>query len=84
MLLAQQAGSMKIPHYLTVPVGHKTGETTGVTNDVGVIYSSTGPIVIAFYNMNMSGARADVEDAMGRVAQSVVDYFDGHNQPASH
>lgn len=79
MLLAQQAGSMKIPHYLTVSVGHKTGETTGVTNDVGVIYSDTGPIVIAFYNMNMTGARAEVEDTMGRVAQSVVDYFDGHN-----
>jgi beta-lactamase class A len=78
MLLAQQAGSMKVPHYLTVPVGHKTGETTGVTNDVGVIYSGTGPIVISFYNMNMTGARAEVEDAMGRVAQSVVDYFDGH------
>jgi hypothetical protein len=29
--------------------------------------------------MGMTGARADVEDAMGRVAQSVVDYFDGHN-----
>jgi beta-lactamase class A len=79
MLLAQQAGSTKIPHYLTLPVGHKTGETTGVTNDVGVIYSGTGPIVIAFYNMNMTGARAEIEDAMGRVAQSVVDYFDGHN-----
>jgi hypothetical protein len=79
MLLAQQAGSMKIPHYLTVPVGHKTGETTGVTNDVGVIYSGTGPIVIAFYNMSMTGTRADTEDAMGRVAQSVVDYFDGHH-----
>jgi beta-lactamase class A len=79
MLLAQQAGSMKIPHYLTLPVGHKTGETDGVTNDVGVIYGGTGPIVIAFYNMGMTGARADVEDAMGRVAQSVVDYFDGHH-----
>lgn len=52
---------MKVPHYLTVPVGHKTEETTGVTNDVGEIYSGTGP-----------------EDAMGRVAQPVVDYFDGH------
>ncbi|HEY2468914.1 MAG TPA: serine hydrolase [Terracidiphilus sp.] len=79
MLLAQQAGNTKIPHYLTVPVGHKTGETTGVTNDVGVIYSGTGPIVIAFYNMSMTGTRADTEDAMGRVAQSVVDYFDGHH-----
>jgi beta-lactamase class A len=79
MLLAQQAGSMKIPHYLTLPVGHKTGETTGVTNDVGVVYSNTGPIVISFYNMSMTGSRAETEDAMGRVAQSVVDYFDGHN-----
>ena len=77
MLRAQQAGTMKIPHYLTVPVGHKTGETTGVTNDVGVIYARSGPIVISFYNMNMTGSRADTEDMMGEVARSVVDYFDG-------
>ncbi|MCA0202217.1 MAG: class A beta-lactamase-related serine hydrolase [Proteobacteria bacterium] len=77
MLRAQQAGTMKIPHYLTVPVGHKTGETTGVTNDVGVIYAKSGPIVISFYNMNMTGSRADTEDMMGEVARSVVDYFDG-------
>lgn len=77
MLRAQQAGTMKIPHYLTVPVGHKTGETTGVTNDVGVIYAKSGPIVISFYNMNMTGTRADTEDMMGEVARGVVDYFDG-------
>jgi beta-lactamase class A len=77
MLRAQQAGTMKIPHYLTVPVGHKTGETTGVTNDVGVIYAKSGPIVISFYNMNMTGSRADTDDMMGEVARSVVDYFDG-------
>jgi hypothetical protein len=53
-----------------------------VTNDVGVICSGTGPILIAFYNMSMTSARAEIEDAMGRVAQSVVDYFNGHNQPA--
>ena len=56
-------------------------KTTGVTNDVGVICSGTGPILIAFYNMSMTSARAEIEDAMGRVAQS-VDYFNGHNQPA--
>ncbi|MGE4064284.1 MAG: serine hydrolase [Rhodospirillaceae bacterium] len=77
MFRAQQAGTMKIPHYLTVPVGHKTGETGGVTNDVGVIYARSGPIVISFYNMNMTGSRADTEDKMGEVARSVVDYFDG-------
>jgi len=77
MMRAQQAGTMKIPHYLTVPVGHKTGETGAVTNDVGVIYARSGPIVIAFYNMNMTETRADTEDAMGRVARLVTDYFDG-------
>lgn len=77
MFRAQQAGTMKIPHYLTVPVGHKTGETGGVTNDVGVIYARSGPIVISFYNMMMTGSRADTEDMMGEVARSVVDYFDG-------
>lgn len=77
MFRAQQAGTMKIPHYLTVPVGHKTGETGGVTNDVGVIYARSGPIVISFYNMNMTESRADTEDMMGEVARSVVDYFDG-------
>lgn len=77
MFRAQQAGTMKIPHYLTVPVGHKTGETGGVTNDVGVIYARSGPIVISFFNMMMTGSRADTEDMMGEVARIIVDYFDG-------
>lgn len=81
MFRAQQAGIMKIPHYLTVPVGHKTGETGGVTNDVGVIYARSGPIVISFYNMNMTGSRAETEDMMGEVARTVVDYFDGRRDP---
>lgn len=77
IMLAQQAGTMKIPHYLTVPVAHKTGETGTVTNDVGMIYARSGTIVISFYNMNLSGPRAETEDGMGRVARLVVDYFDG-------
>ncbi len=81
MFRAQQAGTMKIPHYLTVPVGHKTGETGGVTNDVGVIYARSGPIVISFYNMKMTGARAETEDMMGEVARTVTDYFDGRRDP---
>ena len=77
MLLAQQSGALKIPHYLTVPVAHKTGETGTVTNDVGMIYARSGTIIISFYNMNLSGPRAETEDGMGRVARLVVDYFDG-------
>jgi hypothetical protein len=33
--------------------------------------------VISFFNMNMTGSRADTEDMMGEVARTVVDYFDG-------
>lgn len=79
ILLAQQSGTRKIPHYLTVPVGHKTGETSGVTNDVGIIYAKSGPIVIASFNMHMTGLQADGDDRIGHVAQLVTEYFDGAN-----
>ncbi|MEQ9449454.1 MAG: serine hydrolase, partial [Rhodospirillaceae bacterium] len=77
ILLGQKSGELKIPHYLSVPVGHKTGETGDVTNDVGIIYAKSGPIVISFYNMNVVGMRAETEELMGEVARTVVDYFDG-------
>jgi beta-lactamase class A len=77
IMRAQQAGDMKIRHYLTVPVAHKTGETGTVTNDVGMIYARSGTIIISFFNMDLSGPRAETEDGMGRAARLVVDYFDG-------
>lgn len=77
IMLGQKSGALKIPHYLQVPVGHKTGETSGVTNDVGMIYSRSGPIIISFYNMNVVGPRAYTEDRMGQVSRLIVEYFDG-------
>ncbi len=77
ILRGQKSGELKIPHYLQVPVGHKTGETGGVTNDVGIIYAHSGPIIISFYNMDLTGPRAETEDGMGRVARLIVEYFDG-------
>jgi hypothetical protein len=79
ILRGQKSGELKIPHYLQVPVGHKTGETGGVTNDVGIIYAHSGPIIISFYNMDLTGPRAETEDGMGRVARLIVEYFDGAN-----
>ena len=77
IMLGQKSGALKIPHYLQVPVGHKTGETRGVTNDVGMIYSRSGPIIISFYNMNVVGPRAYTEERMGQVSRLIVEYFDG-------
>lgn len=76
ILRAQQV-RQKIPHYLTVPVGNKTGETGTVTNDVAIIYARSGPIVMTSYNMNLTEPPAALEDGMGRLARLVVDYFDG-------
>jgi beta-lactamase class A len=79
MMLAQQAGMRKIPHYLSVPVAHKTGETDGVTNDVGMIYAKSGPIIIAFYSLGYTGLEGEADERLGAVARLVVEYFDGAN-----
>jgi beta-lactamase class A len=77
IMLAQQAGARKIPHYLNVPVAHKTGEYFGVTNDVGIVYAKSGPIVVSFYSMGYTGLEGEADDRLGAVARLVVEYFDG-------
>jgi beta-lactamase class A len=74
----QQSGARRLSHFLTVPVGHKTGDFPPVlANDVGVIYSRSGPIVIAFLTNAIREPYAETEDRMGRTTRAVVDYFDG-------
>ena len=78
MLLGQQSGARRLPHFLNVPVGHKTGDyPPAVANDVGVIYAKSGPIAIAFFTRDNSGVYAETEDRIGEVARLVVEYFDG-------
>jgi len=76
ILLRQQLGVRRIPHFLTVPVAHKTGDGANVANDVGLVYSRSGPIVISFFAMAIKGPYADTEDDIGRIARTIVDYFD--------
>ena len=78
MMRAQQAGARRLPHYLSVPVAHKTGDFPPVlANDVGIVLSKSGPIVIAFFANAIEGPFAEAEDRMGRIAQLIVEYFDG-------
>jgi beta-lactamase class A len=77
MLRAQQAGQRKIPHFLSVPVAHKTGENTGVTHDAGLIYARAGTIVMVSLNTDVAGSIAEADDRIGSLARLVVDYFDG-------
>lgn len=74
----QQSGARRLPHFLDVPVGHKTGDFPPMlANDVGVIYARSGPIVIAFLTNAIREPYAELEDRMGRTTRAIVDYFDG-------
>jgi beta-lactamase class A len=78
MLRAQQSGARRLPHYLTVPVAHKTGDFPPVVaNDVGIIFARSGPIVVAFFGNSITGPYAEAEDRIGRIGQLIVAYFDG-------
>ena len=78
MMRAQQAGSRRLPHFLGVPVAHKTGDFPPVlANDVGIVFARSGPIVISFFTNAIEGSYGEAEDRMGRVAQLIVGYFDG-------
>jgi beta-lactamase class A len=78
MLRAQQSGARRLPHYLNVSVGHKTGDFPPViANDVGIIFARSGPIVVSFFGSSIEGPYAEAEDQIGRIAQVIVEYFDG-------
>ena len=78
MFRGQQAGARRLPHFLTVPVAHKTGDFPPVlANDVGIIFTRSGPVVVAFFANAIEGPFAEAEDRIGRVAQLIVEYFDG-------
>jgi beta-lactamase class A len=75
---AQQAGARRLPHFVTVPIAHKTGDFPPVlANDVGIAFSPSGPIVISFFLNEITGGYGEAEDRIGRVGQLVVQYFDG-------
>jgi reactive intermediate/imine deaminase len=75
-LRRQLAGSRRLPHFVDVPVAHKTGDSGNIANDVGIIYARSGPIVIAFLANGITGSYAEAEDRIGRIAKLVVDHFD--------
>jgi beta-lactamase class A len=78
MMRAQQSGARRLPHFLNVPVAHKTGDFPPVlANDVGIVFARSGPIVISFFTNAIEGPYGEAEDRIGRVAQLIVEYFDG-------
>ncbi len=78
MMRAQQSGARRLPHFVNVPVAHKTGDFPPVlANDVGIIFARSGPIVVSFFTNAIEGPYSEAEDRMGRITQMIVAYFDG-------
>ena len=75
-LRRQLAGSRRLPHFVDVPVAHKTGDSGNIANDVGIIDARSGPIVIAVMVNGITGAYGEAEDRIGRIAKLVVDQYD--------
>ena len=75
-LRRQQLGTRRLPHYLEVPVGHKTGDGGRISNDVGIIYGRAGPIVVAFFANGVTEPMAAFEDRIGRLGQRLVAHLD--------
>jgi beta-lactamase class A len=77
MMRAQQAGQRRLNHYIQVPVAHKTGDFPPVlANDVGIIYTRSGPVVVAFLGNAITGIYGEAEDRIGRFGQRLLEYFD--------
>jgi beta-lactamase class A len=78
MMRAQQAGARRLPHFLSVPVAHKTGDFPPVlANDVGIVFARSGPVIISLFTNAIEGPYAETEDRIGQVARLIVEYFDG-------
>jgi beta-lactamase class A len=78
MLRQQLAGARRLPHYLTIPVAHKTGDFAPMlANDVGILYAPSGPIVVSFFSNAIRGNYGEAEDRIGEVARLIVEYFEG-------
>ncbi|HZR22377.1 MAG TPA: serine hydrolase [Vicinamibacterales bacterium] len=67
----------RIPRYVTgYTIPHKTGDFLPfVGDDVGVLESDQRNIVISIYTNNHYGSGEMLENAIGRVARDVADYF---------
>lgn len=71
-LARQQLGVRRLPHFLDVPVAHKTGDGGRIANDVGIIRARSGPIVVAFLANAVAEPLGVFEDRIGRLASDLV------------
>jgi beta-lactamase class A len=76
-IMRQQVSRSRIPRYVTgYAIPHKTGDFLPyIGNDVGLLESPGRRIVLVIFTAKHYGSGANLEDAIGRVAEQVADYY---------
>jgi len=82
-ILMQQQLNSKIPHLLPpdLSIAHKTGEISGVTHDVGIVYSEN-PFILCFASSDTDVILA--EEALRKIALLCYQRQLEQTQPSSH
>ncbi len=74
-ILRGQFYSSRLPRFVggRVPVAHKTGDwPPHAGNDVGILFSQTGPIVVAVFATQNRGSFVELEETIGRIAEDLL------------
>ena len=77
--LQQQFYNTRLPQRIDdrVVIGHKTGDWGPIAgNDVGILYSRSGPIVIALFITHSRGPFAELEATHGAIAETILDHWE--------
>jgi beta-lactamase class A len=75
-ILHQQVSESRLPQRLAfrAKIAHKTGDWPPIAgHDVGIIFSASGPMVIAVFVSQNRGDFFEVEATQGRIAEAVLD-----------
>jgi beta-lactamase class A len=76
-IMRGQVYSSRLPKYVTgFRVPHKTGDFLPyIGNDVGILESANRHVVISVFTARHNGIGANMEDAIGRIAEQVANFF---------
>jgi len=76
-IMRGQVYSSRLPKYVTgFGVPHKTGDFLPyIGNDVGILESSNRHIIISVFTARHNGIGPNLEDAIGRIAEQVANFF---------
>ena len=77
-ILRQQQMRTRIPRFMLddVETPHKTGDFPPyIANDVGIIETPAGRVVVVFFSAHHRGYYAELEDAIGRMSEEAWAYF---------